>query len=159
MLPEAQEHIAAIEATDRVDRETQIALQSREAMIRQYQKAILDAERRKDDPIFSNDEAETVYHILRDKIERLSDEFVRGMNRSRLSAQPFPYDFASEHAICYFLGDLILEKLPLLADRITSRDGRGYGIDEARRARTVAECDEIIRRNTQLLSDLSQKEP
>ena len=61
---------------------------------------------------------------------------------------------ADEPAICYFFGDTILAKLPRLADRITSRDGRGNGIDEGRRARVVAECDEVIARNEALLAEL-----
>lgn len=157
MLPQAQEHIAAVERKDRSEREEQLARQSREAEIRHYQNAIRDAERRITDPVFVNDEAESVYRILHDKIERLSAEYERSMHRSRLTAQPFPHDFASEHAICYFLGDLILEKLPLLADRITSRDGRGCGFNEAKRDRITAECGETIKRNTQLLSDLTER--
>lgn len=155
MLPQAMEHVAALEAKDRNEREEQLARQAHDATIRQYQNAIDDAERRKTDPIFNNDDAEAAYRILHDKVERLANEYEQGMHRSRQTARPFPYDLSSEPAICYFLGDLILQKLPPLADRIASRDGRGNGIDEAKRARIVAECDEIIARNTQLIADLT----
>lgn len=156
MLPSAREHISTVEAKDRTEREEQLARQSREALIRQCETAIADAERRKTDPIFKNEDGETTYRVLRAKVERLANEYLQAMHTSRQSGRAFPFGFTDEPAICYFFGDTILAKLPQLADRISSRDGRGNGVDEDKRARVVEECDEVIARNKALLASLSE---
>ena len=154
MLPEAKKHIAAVEAKERREREDQIARQSREALIRQYQSAINAAQLRKTEPCFLSEDAETVFHLLSDEIERLARQYEQGLHQSRQSARPFPFGFDSPQAIAYFSGDTIRKKLPALADRISSRDGRGLGIDEGERARIVAECDATIARHKALLADM-----
>ena len=154
MLPEAQKHIAAVEAKDRAEREEQLARQTRDALIRQYQSAIDTAQRRKAEPCFLSDDAETVFHLLSADVDRLSNEYEKGLRQARQSARPFPFAFDSPQAICFFFGELMLKKLPDLADRVSSRDGRGLGIDEGERVRVVAECDEVIARNEALLAEL-----
>ncbi len=154
MLPQAKEHIDAIERKERTEREQLLAQQSRDALVRQYHGAIADAERRKVAPCFLNEDAETPYRVLCNGVEQLAKEYEVGMRQARHSARPFPFGFDSPQAISYFFGDVILSKLPELADRISSRDGRGLGIDEGERQQVVAEWDEIISRNRALLAGL-----
>lgn len=156
MLPSAREHIAAVEAKERTEREEQLARQSRDALIRQYETAIADAERRKTEPCFLSEDAETVFHLLSDDVARLAQEYEKGMHTARMTARPFPFRIDSPQAIAFFLGDLILKKLPELSDRVSTRDGRGLGIDEGERQRVIAECDETIARNKALLASLSE---
>lgn len=130
MLPQAIEHIDLIESKERTEREKLLAQQSRDALVRQYQGAIADAERRKVEPCFLNEDAETSYRVLSDSVDNLANEYEVGMRQSRQSARPFPFGFDSPQAISYFFGDMIRSKLPELADSISSRDGRGLGIDE-----------------------------
>ena len=154
MLPSAQEHIAAVEAKDRSEREQQLARQSRDALIRQYESAIADAERQKTEPCFLSEDAEMVFRLLSNGIARLAREYEQEMHNARMSARPFPFPISSPQAIAFFLGDTIRKKLPELADRISTRDGRGLGIDEGERQRVIAEADAVIARNKALLAEL-----
>lgn len=51
--------------------------------------------------------------------------------------------------------DGAVPKLPALADLINSRDGRGNGISEAKRAAVVAECDKVIAEAKAKLAELT----
>jgi len=58
--------------------------------------------------------------------------------------RPYPLNIGSEGAIAFFCGEMILEKLPGLADCISSRSGRGNGINEAKRDAVIVECERTI---------------
>jgi hypothetical protein len=77
-------------------------------------------------------------------VERLAAEYQHGLWQARQSGRGGNSDLSSDHAIAYFFGDIIKSTLPALADQINSRDGRGNGISEAKRAAVVAECDATI---------------
>lgn len=138
------EHINAMEAKERAERQAQQQLTERATQIGALQRVIAEAERRKTAPIFNSEDAATSYRNMRARVEALAQEYERNLWGARQSAQPYPMNLGDEKAIAYFFGDIIAEKLPALAARICSRDCRGQVGDEAKRAEVVAECDATI---------------
>ena len=144
MLNIAADHIAASEARDAAERLAMREQTDRENLITHLHQTIADAERRKVAPIFANEDAATTFQGMMSNVERLAAEYQHGLWQARQSGRGGNSDLSSDHAIAYFFGDIIKSKLPALADQINSRDGRGNGIDETKRAAVVAECDKAI---------------
>ncbi len=144
MLNIAADHINAVEAKDAAERLARREQTDRVTLIGVLQRTIADAERRKVAPIFSSEEAADTFKVMTGNVERLAAEYQHNLWQSIHSARGCKLDLSSDHAIAYFFGDIISAKLPALADKINSRDGRGTGISEAKRAAVVAECDKTI---------------
>lgn len=144
MLNIAADHINEVEARDAAFRAAERERTEKVRMIGVLQRTIADAERRKVEPIFSSEDAATTFQGMKDNVERLAAEYQSGLWRSRQSGRGMKLDLSNENAIAFFFGDLIISKLPALADQINSRDGRGNGINEAKRAAVIAECDATI---------------
>ena len=119
---EAAERKAVMEKTERL------------RMIGVLQQIIAEAERRMRAPVFVNDTAEGTYQIMKSSIERLANEYETRLWHELQGGRKYPLEPDSAGAICYFFGELMLAKLPGLADRITSRDGRGQGFAEERKS-------------------------
>ncbi len=144
MLNIAADHINAVEARDAAFHAAERERTEKVRMIGVLQRTIADAERRKVEPIFSSEEAAGTFQGMKDNVERLAAEYQSGLWQSRQSGRGSKLDLSSDQAIAYFLGDIIIAKLPTLAARICSRDGRGHVADEATRAEVIAECDATI---------------
>ena len=144
MLNIAAEHIAAVEAKDAAERLAKQQQTDRVTLIGLLQRTIADAERRRVAPIFASEEAASTFQGMMSNVERLAAEYQHGLWQARQSGRGGNSDLSSDHAIAYFFGDIIKSRLPVLADQINSRDGRGNGISEAKRAAVVAECDATI---------------
>jgi hypothetical protein len=151
----ASDHINAVEAKEASFRAAEQEHTEKVRMIGVLQRTIADAERRKVEPIFSSESAAHTFKGMKDNVERLAAEYQNGLWQSVHSARGCKLDLSSDHAIAYFFGDIISAKLPALADQITSRDGRGNGISEAKRAAVVAECDKTIAEGKAKLAELS----
>lgn len=144
MLNIAADHINAVEAKEASFRATELAHTERVRMIGVLQRTIADAERRKVAPIFSGEDAATTFQGMIGNVERLAAEYQNGLWQSRQCGRGTKLDLLSDQAIAYFFGDIISAKLPALADQVNSRDGRGGGINEAKRAAVIAECEATI---------------
>lgn len=144
MLNIAADHIKAVEAKDAAERLVNRSRSDREALIAALRQTIADAERRKLAPIFSSEEAAGTFGVMNENVERMAAEYKHSLWQARHNARGCKLDLASEQAIAYFFGDMIRAKLPALADQINSRDGRGGGISEAKRAAVIAECEATI---------------
>ena len=144
MLNIAADHINAVEAREASFRATEQEHTEKVRMIGVLQRTIADAERRKVAPIFASDDAATTFQGMKDNVERMADEYQKALWQSRQSGRGMKLDLSNELAIAHFFGESIIAKLPALADQITSRDGRGAGINEAKRAAVFAECDATI---------------
>lgn len=144
MLPEAQEHVAALEAKETAERQAALQHTERVRMIGMLQQTIADAERRKAAPIFSNETAEMSHASMQNRVDRLANDYENRLWHELQTGRRYPLDLCSEGAIAYFCRDLILGKLPALAAKISSRDFKGEVASEERRAAVVAECDRII---------------
>lgn len=93
---------------------------------------------------------------MNESVERLATEYQHGLWQAAHSGRGQKLDLSSDQAIAYFFGDIIRSKLPTLADRINSRDGRGGGINESKRASVIAECDVTIADAKAKLKDLGE---
>ncbi len=144
MLPSAQQHIADIEAKASTDRKAKQDQAEREIQIKFMHQIIAEAEHRKTAPVFVSDEALTTFNLMKSRVESLAENYERGLLHALQGGRPYPLELASEGAVAFFGLDLILEKLPGLADRISSRSGRGSGINEEKRAAVIAECEATI---------------
>lgn len=144
MLPSAQQHIADIEAKASADRKAKQDQAEGEIQIKHMHRIIAEAERRKVAPVFASDDALTTFDMMKGRVEKLAEDYERGLLHALQGGRPYPLDLASEGAIAFFGFDVILGKLPGLADRISSRSGLGSGINETKRAAVVAECDAMI---------------
>lgn len=144
MLNIAADHIKAVEAKEASQRAAEQERTEKVRMIGVLQRTIADAERRKVAPIFSGEDAANTFQGMNDNVERLADEYQNDLWHARHGGRVVRLDLSSDKAIAYFFGDIIRAKLPALADQINSRDGRGNGISEAKRAAVIAECDRII---------------
>lgn len=155
MLNIAADHINAVEAKDAAEKLARREQTDRVTLIGVLQRTIADAERRKVEPIFSSESAATTFQGMKDNVERLATEYQNNLWQSIHNARGCKLDLSSEQAIAYFFGDIISAKLPALADLINSRDGRGNGISEAKRAAVVAECDKVIAEAKAKLAELT----
>lgn len=144
MLPEAQEHVATMEAKETAERQATQQHTERVRMIGVLQQTIADAERRKAAPIFSNETAELSHASMQSHVDRLASDYENRLWHELQAGRRYPLDLCSEGAIAYFCRDLILGKLPALAAKISSRDFRGEVASEEKRAAVVAECERII---------------
>jgi len=144
MLNIAADHINAVEARETAERQAAQEHTERVRTIGVLQRTIADAERRKVEPIFANEEAATTFQVIKGNVESLAAEYQHTLWQSRHSGRGMRLDLSSDQGIAYFFGDIISTKLPALADQINSRDGRGNGISEEKRAAVIAECDRII---------------
>lgn len=144
MLNIAADHINAAEAKEASFRAAEHEHTEKVRMIGVLQRTIADAERRKVEPIFASEEAVTTFQGMKGNVERMADEYKNNLWQSRHSGRGMKIDLSNELAIAYFFGDSIIAKLPALADRVSSRDGRGNGINEAKRAAVIAECEATI---------------
>lgn len=144
MLNIAADHINSVEAKDAAERLARREQTDRVTLIGVLQRTIADAERRKVAPIFSSESAETTFQGMHGNVEQLAAEYQNRLWQARQSGRGCQLELSSDQAIAYFFGDIIIAKLPALADQINSRDGRGSGINEAKRAAVVAECDATI---------------
>jgi len=144
MLPEAQEHVAALETKETAERQATQQHTERVRMIGVLQQAIADAERRKVAPIFSNETAELAHTSMQNHVDRLAADYENRLWHELQAGRRYPLDLCSEGAIAYFCRDTILGKLPALAAKISTRDFRGEVAGEAKRMAVIAECDRII---------------
>lgn len=144
MLNIAADHIEAVEAKDSAERRARREHTDRVTLIGVLQRTIADAERRKVAPIFSSESSETTFQGMHGNVEKLAAEYQNRLWQARQSGRGCQLELSSDQAIAYFFGDIISAKLPDLADQINSRDGRGNGLNEAKRVAVVAECDQII---------------
>lgn len=144
MLNIAARHIQEVEAKDAAERLVNRTRSDREALIAGLRQIIADAERRKVAPIFSSEDASTTFQGMKSNVEHLATEYQNGLWQSRQCGRGTKLDLSSDQAIAYFLGDIIIAKLPALADQVNSRDGRGNGLNEAKRAAVIAECERTI---------------
>lgn len=144
MLNIAADHINEVEAKETTFRAAEQEKTERVRLIGVLQRTIADAERRKVEPIFSSEDAAGTFQGMKDNIERLAHEYQNGLWQSRQCGRGAKLDLTTDGAIAFFLGDIIIAKLPALADQINSRDGRGNGINEAKRAAVIAECEATI---------------
>lgn len=144
MLNIAADHINAVEAKESAERKANQEHAERVMQIQHLQQIIADAERRKVDPVFANEDAETTFKSMKVRIENLAAEYENRLWHDRQGGRKYPMDLASESAIAFFNFDTIIAKLPGLADRMNSRSGRGSGIFEEKRAETIAECEATI---------------
>ena len=144
MLNPAADHINAVEAREASFRAAEQERTEKVRVTGALQRTIADAERRKVAPIFANEDAATIFQVMNGEVERLAAEYQHSLWSSRQCGRGVRIDLSSDKAIAYFFGDIISAKLPALADQINSRDGLGGGINEARRAEVIAECDRII---------------
>lgn len=151
----AADHITATENKERSERQAQQEHTDRVCLIGSLQRTIADAERRMVAPIFANEDTATTHEIMKGHIEKLANEYEHRLWQERQGGRKHPLDLCSEGAVAYFCHDLILTKLPVLADRITSRSGRGNGVFEAKRAETIAECEATIADAKAKLAELS----
>jgi hypothetical protein len=140
----AAEHINAVEAKEAAERFAKQQQTDRVAQIGLLQRTIADAERRKTDPIFINEEAEGIFVAMKNNVDRLAADYERSLAQARQSASPCLLQLDSEGANAYFFKETILAKLPELADRISSRNGLGSGLVESKRAAVVSKCDVVI---------------
>lgn len=140
MLNIAADHIAEREEKEAAERRQKQAENDRRQQIAVCQQIIAEAERKMLAPVFVNDAARTTYDAKKVQIERLAAEYEQRLWQERNAGRGYPLDLASEGAIAYFFGEQILEKMPLLADRISSRDGRGRGFAEEKREEIVFDC-------------------
>lgn len=155
MLPEAQEHVAALEAKETAERQAALQHTERVRMIGVLQQTIADAERRKAAPIFSNETAEISHSSMQSRVDQLADDYENRLWHELQAGRRYPLDLCSEGAIAYFSRDLILGKLPALAAKISSRDFRGEVASEETRAAVVAECDATIADASAKLDELN----
>lgn len=155
MLPEAQEHVAALEAKETAERQAALQHTERVRMIGMLQQTIADAERRKAAPIFSNETAEISHASMQAHVDRLASDYETRLWHELQAGRRYPLDLCSEGAIAYFSRDLILGKLPALAAKISSRDFRGEVASEEARAAVVAECDATIADASAKLDELN----
>ncbi|MBU1363795.1 MAG: hypothetical protein KKE51_08235 [Gammaproteobacteria bacterium] len=155
MLPEAQEHVAALEAKETAERQATLQQTERVRMIGVLQQTIADAERRKVAPIFSNETAELSNSSMQSRVDRLANDYENRLWHELQAGRRYPLDLCSEGAIAYFCRDLILSKLPALAAKISSRDFKGEVASEEKRAAVVADCDRIISEAKVRLAELA----
>lgn len=155
MLNIAADHINAVEAREASFRAAEQDHTERVRMIGVLQRTIADAERRKLAPIFANEDAETTFRSMKTKVENLAAEYENRLWHERQGGRKYPLDLASEAAIAFFNLDSIMAKLPGLADRINSRNGRGGGIYEEKRVETIAECEATIANAKAKLAELT----
>lgn len=155
MLHISADHIEEVEAKDAAEKLARSAQTDRVTLIGVLQRTIADAERRKVAPIFSSEDAATTFQGMKDNVERLAAEYQNGLWQSRQCGRGTKLDLSSDQAIAYFFGDAIRAKLPALADQVNSRDGRGNGINEAKRAEVIAECERTIAEARAKLAELT----
>lgn len=144
MLNIAADHITGREEKEAAERRQKQAENERQQQIAVCRQIIADAERKMLAPVFVNDEAHTTYEAKKAQIERLAAEYECRLWNERNAGRGYPLDLASEGAIAYFFGEQILERMPHLADRISSRDGRGNGFDEGKRSGVIDDCQARI---------------
>lgn len=144
MLNIAADHINAVEAKDAAERIARREQTDLVTLIGVLQRTIADAERRKVAPIFSSEEAANTFNAMNGNVESLAAEYQNSLWQKIHNGRGWKLDLVSDQAIAYFFGDIIRAKLPALADQINSRDGRGYGISEVKRAAVIAECEATI---------------
>lgn len=158
MLPSAQSHIAETEAKETARRLAAQESQSRDQAIANARRGIAEAIARKEAPVFASEDAETSYRVMKDKVEAVAEKYVHELWSARQSGRPIQINLDSEGAIAFFFQDQIVEKLAVLADRISSRNCRGLGLNEAKRAEFVEACDALIAQHRATLARLGADE-
>lgn len=144
MLNIAADHINAVEAKENAERKTEQEHTERVRTIGVLQRTIADAERRKTQPVFANEEVESIFNMLKSSLDRQAENYKQSMWNAVHSARPVQLNLGSPEAAAHFDYENILAKLPELADQVASRDGRGFGIEESKRATVIAEADKAI---------------
>ncbi len=158
MYDDSQEHVAAIEAKERAERQVQAEQQQREEQIAQCRSNIARAEARKQGPFFTGEDAERTYLMLKNAIEVQADEYVRNLCAARQTAKPIRLDLASAQALAFFFGPALIQRLPELAERINQRNGRAVSVDDATRNTIIARSDAEIASNQVMLDKLLSAE-
>lgn len=156
MLNIAAEHIQAVEAKEAAERKAEQEHTERVRTIGALQRTIAEAERRKTQPVFANEEVESTFNMLKSSLERQAEKYKQEMWQAKHSARPVLLNLGSQEATAYFNYENILAKLPALADQVASRDGRGFGIDESKRAAVIAECNQAIATAKATLAKLAE---
>lgn len=95
-------------------------------------------------PIFASEEAETTFQVLKAHIDRRRENYIHGLWTARQLGSAVRLNLESADAQAFFNYENAIAKLALLADLIASRNGRGQGIDETKRAAVISDCDAMI---------------
>lgn len=140
------DHISSLESKLSAEAKAKRDAEARIQEIQHLKNVVADANRRLHDPIFSNESARAFYEGKRATVEALAKQYVTRQNAGVNRGRPDPIGLATEDAIAFFFGDLILQKLAVLAECATARDpDRPASVPQTERDKYAAEQRRIAR--------------